>query len=146
MGLAFLFIPINTAAFASATGDNSNQISSIVNLGRNVGGSVGISMVATLIARRSQLHQDTLARHITNYDGAWRHARHDLSVNLASRGLSQPDALHQTVGRLYGMVQQQAAVQAYTDTLWILAVACLLMLPLVFLMGRNDPHKAMAAH
>ena len=62
IGLAFLFIPINTAAFASATGENSNQISSIMNLCRNVGGSVGISMVTTLIARRTQIHQDTFAR------------------------------------------------------------------------------------
>ncbi|HLW70134.1 MAG TPA: DHA2 family efflux MFS transporter permease subunit [Candidatus Binataceae bacterium] len=146
VGLAFLFIPINTAAFASATGENSNQISSLANLFRNIGGSVGISMCATLVARRSQIHQDTLARHITNYDGQFRSMRDGLSTNLSHSGFSQPDALHQSLGRIYGMVQQQAAAQAYIDTFWLLAVACLCMLPLVLLMGRNDPHKAMTAH
>jgi DHA2 family multidrug resistance protein len=146
IGLAFLFIPINTAAFASATGENSNQISSIVNLCRNVGGSVGISMVATLIARRSQIHQDALAWHVTNYDGTLRALRDGLSSSLASAGAARPDAMHQALGRLYGFVQAQAATQAYIDTLWLLGLACLGMLPLVFLMGRNDPRMSMAAH
>jgi MFS transporter, DHA2 family, multidrug resistance protein len=146
IGLAFLFIPINTAAFASATGENSNQISSIVNLCRNVGGSVGISLVTTLIARRSQIHQDGLARHVTNYDGALRSLRGGLSSRLSHAGASAPDAMHQALGHIYGLVQQQAASQAYIDTLWLLGVACLCMLPLVLLMGKNDPRKALAAH
>jgi MFS transporter, DHA2 family, multidrug resistance protein len=146
IGLAFLFIPINTAAFASATGDNSNQISSIVNLCRNVGGSVGISFVATLIARQTQVHQDALVRHVTNYDGTLRAMRDGLGSTLSTAGASSPDAMHQALGRIYGFVRVQAAAQAYIDTLWVLGVACLCMLPLVFLMGRNDPSKAMAAH
>ena len=146
IGLAFLFPPINAAAFTSATGENSNQISSIVNLARNVGGSVGISLVTTLIARRAQLHQDTLAPHVTNYDGVLRGMLNGLSSELSHRGFSTPDAMHQSVGRVYALVQQQATVQAYIDTLWLLGVACLCMLPLVLLMGRNDPHKALAAH
>jgi len=146
IGLAFLFIPINTAAFSSATGENSNQISSIVNLCRNVGGSVGISFVATQIARHTQVHQDALVWHVTNYDGTLRALRDGLGSTLATAGASSPDAMHQALGRIYGFVQVQAAAQAYIDTLWVLGVACLCMLPLVFLMGRNDPSKAMAAH
>jgi MFS transporter, DHA2 family, multidrug resistance protein len=146
IGLPFLFIPINVAAFASATGQNSNQISSIVNLARNVGGSVGISMVATLIARHSQLHQDALAKHVTLYDGILRHLRDGLGSSLSRAGASKTDATHQALGRIYGFVQVQAAAQAYIDTLWLLALACICMLPLVLLMDRNDPSKAMAAH
>jgi MFS transporter, DHA2 family, multidrug resistance protein len=146
IGLAFLFIPINTAAFASATGENSNQISSIVNLCRNIGGSVGISMVATLIARRTQIHQHDLARHVTEYDGTLRGMHQSLGSTLSQAGASGPDAMHQALGRIYGLVQVQATAQAYVDTLWLLGVACLCMLPLVLLMGKNDPHKALAAH
>jgi DHA2 family multidrug resistance protein len=146
IGLAFLFPPINAAAFTAATGENSNQISSIVNLARNIGGSVGISLVTTLIARRAQIHQDTLARHVTHYDGALRGMLRGLSAELSHRGFSTPDAMHQSVGRVYALVQQQATVQAYIDALWLLGVACLCMLPLVLLMGRNDPSKALAAH
>jgi MFS transporter, DHA2 family, multidrug resistance protein len=146
MGLAFLFIPINTAAFTAATGENSNQISSIVNLARNVGGSVGISLVTTLVTRRAQLHQHTLARHATNYDEAMRDMLKRLSSNLAHQGFSRPDAMHQSLGRLYAMLQQQASVQAYIDVFWLLGIACLCMLPLVFLMEKNDPRQATRVH
>ena len=54
--------------------------------------------------------------------------------------------MHQALGLIYGFVQVQAAAQAYIDTLWLLALACVCMLPLVLLMDRNDPSKAMAAH
>ena len=146
MGLAFLFIPINTAAFTAATGENSNQISSIVNLARNVGGSVGISLVTTLTTRFAQLHQERLVRHATNYDHALRDMLNGLSANLAHQGFSRPDAMHQSLGRVYELVQQQASVQAYIDTFRLLGIACLCMLPLVLLMKKNDPRQAVRAH
>jgi MFS transporter, DHA2 family, multidrug resistance protein len=146
MGLAFLFIPINTAAFTASTGENSNQISSIVNLARNVGGSVGIALVTTLTTRLAQLHQVTLARHATNYDEALRNMLNGLSANLAHQGFSRADAIHQSLGRLYAMVQQQASVQAYIDTFRLLGIACLCMVPLVLLMKKNDPHQPITAH
>jgi DHA2 family multidrug resistance protein len=117
-----------------------------MNLCRNIGGSVGISMVTTLIARRTQLHQDTFATHLSNYDGALSGMRQALSLNLSQAGYSTPAAAHQATGLIYGLVQQQAAALAYIDTLRVLGIACLCMLPLVLLMGKNDPHKAMTAH
>ncbi|MBV8056673.1 MAG: hypothetical protein JO071_15685 [Deltaproteobacteria bacterium] len=146
MGLAFLFIPINTAAFTSATGENSNQISSIVNLARNVGGSVGISLVTTLTTRRAQVHQEAVIRHVTNYDEALRGMLSGLSANLAHSGYSRPDAMHQSLARVYALVQQQALVQAYIDTFRLLGIACLCMLPLVLLIKKTDPHQAVMAH
>jgi DHA2 family multidrug resistance protein len=146
MGLAFLFIPINTAAFTAASGENSNQISSIVNLARNVGGSVGISLVTTLVTRRSQIHQNALVGHVTNFDGALRNMLGGLSGTLAPGGSSRPYAMQHSLALVYAMVQQQAAVQAYIDTFRLLGIACLCMLPLVLLMGKNDPHQTVMAH
>ena len=102
--------------------------------------------MATLIARHTQVHQDALAQHVTKYDKTLRSLRDSLSSSLSTAGASTPDAMHQALGRIYGFVQVQSAAQAYIDTLWVLGVACLCILPLVFLMGRNDPSKAMAAH
>jgi DHA2 family multidrug resistance protein len=147
IGLAFLFVPINTIAFGAVKGGNNNQISSIVNLARNIGGSVGIAMVTTLVARRSQIHQDTLSTHVTRYDPQFRGALAGMSSNLFHSGLSRSGAMHQSYGRLYGLVQRQAAAQAYVDTVWLLGAVCLCMIPLIFLMKKNDPRKAtMAAH
>ncbi len=68
VGLAFLFIPINTIAYFDIPQEKSREVSSMINLFRNLGGSVGISMVETMLARRTQFHQDRLISHVTNYD------------------------------------------------------------------------------
>ena len=56
-GLALLFVPINTAAYAFVPPNKNNAASGLINLARNIGGSVGISAVTTLLARRAQFHQ-----------------------------------------------------------------------------------------
>src|SRR5262249_15297901 len=62
-GLAFLFVPINTAAYSALPREKNNAASGLMNLARNVGGSVGISFVTTMLDRRTQFH---LARLMTN--------------------------------------------------------------------------------
>src|SRR5699024_1937468 len=59
--LGFLFIPINTAAYDSLPMEKASNASAIINLARNVGGSVGISLATTILARRTQFHQSQLA-------------------------------------------------------------------------------------
>jgi DHA2 family multidrug resistance protein len=147
IGLAFLFIPITTIAYFGMPQGNNNQISSIVNLGRNLGGSVGIAMVTTLVARRSQVHQDRIAVHINGYDHALQNTLNAMNSMFFNKGFSHPDAARQTIGRIYEQVQMQATALAYVDTFWILAVASLCMLPLVLLMKKNDPRQTqMAPH
>ena len=64
IGLAFLFVPINTAAYAFLPRDKNNAASGLMNLARNIGGSVGISLVTTLLARRAQVHQAQLVENL----------------------------------------------------------------------------------
>ncbi|HEY6394632.1 MAG TPA: DHA2 family efflux MFS transporter permease subunit, partial [Candidatus Binataceae bacterium] len=144
IGLAFLFVPINTIAYIGMPREKNNQISSIINLARNIGASVGVSIVTTMVARRSQVHQDTLAIHVTHYHRAVGKAVHGLSAILSHKGLSSTGAVQQAYGRIYGQVQMQAATQAYVDTIWLLGALSLLMLPLVFLLKKNDPRQARA--
>ena len=65
-GLAFLFVPINTIAYSGLPPGRSNDASALINLMRNYGGSVGVSIVQTLVARRSQAHQARLVERVTN--------------------------------------------------------------------------------
>src|SRR6202451_2433026 len=65
VGMAFLFVPINTAAYAFLPRNKNNAASGLMNLARNMGGSVGISLVTTLFERRTQLHPTNLAEHFT---------------------------------------------------------------------------------
>jgi DHA2 family multidrug resistance protein len=146
LGVAFLFIPINTLAYLDVPPGKNNQISSMINLFRNVGASVGVSIVATLTQRRAQIHQDTLSMHVSRFEPAYRDRLSGLTSQLTHAGMSTPDAARQAVGRIYTIVQTQASTEAYLDTLKIIGIMCLCMLPLMMLLKRNDPHakRAMA--
>ena len=148
IGVAFMFIPINTLAYLEVPPGKSNQISSMINLFRNLGASVGISMVATLTQRRAQIHQDTFSMHLNTYNPAWREQLAGITSNLFHAGMSTSDASHQALGRMYLTVQTQASTEAYLDTLKILAIICLCLLPIFPLLKGNDPRakKTIAVH
>jgi DHA2 family multidrug resistance protein len=142
-----MFIPINTLAYIDVPPGKNNQISSMINMFRNVGASVGISMVSTLTQRRAQIHQDTFSMHLSPFDSAVRDRLSGLTNNLFHAGMSRPDATHQALGRMYNLVQTQASTEAYLDTLKILAIICFCVLPLMLLVQKNDPHaKKAVAH
>ncbi|HYL60363.1 MAG TPA: DHA2 family efflux MFS transporter permease subunit, partial [Candidatus Acidoferrales bacterium] len=145
IGLAFLFVPITTIAYYGIPQNSNNQVSSIISLMRNIGGSIGIAIVTTVVARRSQIHQHDLVMHVTGYDHAFRDALGGLSATLVQKGASPADAVAQSYGRIYGYVHLQSAALAYIDTIWIQGIACLLMVPLVFLLKKNDPRKVTLA-
>jgi len=136
VGLAFLFIPINTVAYIGITPDKSNSASAIINMMRNIGGSVGISIATTLIARREQYHQSVLVSHVTPYDSAYRGMASGLQQSYQAGAASAADALHQAQAQIYALVQQQAAMLSYIDAFWVFGVVFLALVPLVFIMRR----------
>jgi DHA2 family multidrug resistance protein len=139
IGLAFLFVPINTIAYVGVPREKSNQVSALTNLARNIGGSVGISLATTLVSRRAQLHQTRLVEHLTPYDEAFRERLAGLAQTLVARGADAVEAMRQATGIVYGAMVRQAVTLAYVDTLKVLALACACMLPLVLLLPRNQP-------
>jgi len=144
VGLAFLFVSITTIAYAGIPQTKNNQVSSIVSLARNLGGSVGIAMVTTLLARRSQAHQHQLIFHLSGYDRPVQDALNGMTAMFQQRGFDPAGALQQSYGHLYGLVQMQAAALAYIDAIVVMGSAALCMIPLVLLLKRNDPRKASA--
>src|SRR5499427_5355888 len=72
VGLAFLFVPINTAAYAFLPREKNNAASGLMNLARNIGGSVGISFVTTMLDRRTQKHLSDLGSHLSAGNPAMR--------------------------------------------------------------------------
>jgi MFS transporter, DHA2 family, multidrug resistance protein len=141
-GLALLFIPINTASYAGIPEEKGGDVSGTINLLRNIGGSVGISLVETMLARRAQFHQDELISHVTRAQQTFRNVSSGLSAQLFHRGLSHPTASHQAYLRIYDSVIAQATVQSYMDVAWIIGVICLVMVPLALLLKKNDPKAA----
>jgi len=144
IGLAFLFVPINTVSYAGVKPGQNNQVSGLMNLMRNVGGSVGISLSGAMVTERAQFHQQQLVQNATAYNPQMRAAVHVLGQTLAHAGLSAPDAARQAYGRLYLALQAQAQTLVYIDTFWIMAIAALCLVPLVFMLKRIEPGQAPA--
>src|SRR5215475_5532532 len=140
LGMAFLFVPINTTAFSSVRPEKLGSATGLMNLFRNIGGSGGIAMINTIIARRSQFHQATLVSHLTPLDAGLSPTLHGLTSNLVAHGSSGPDGFAQAQALLYGIVQKQAAMLAVADTFWMLALIFLAMIPLVLLLRRTPVH------
>ena len=143
--MAFLFVPINTIAYTDMPRGASNQISAMVNLMRNMGGSIGISAVTTLVARREQVHQMYLARNTYEYNPWFQQLLSQLSARFGERS-GEAEALRQSYRHAYNLLQQQATVLAYIDTFWILGAVCLFAILLLFFAKKSKPGQASMAH
>ena len=148
IGLPFIFIPISTLNYVGVPRDKSNQISSLSNFARNMGGSAGTALLTTFLARSSQLNQVSLASNISYGGYAFSNfvARFAAASHTAI-AVAQPLAMAQ----VYGQMQRQAAMLAYKNAFAILAATVFCLSPLVWIM-RLPPKKAkldpeqMAAH
>jgi len=139
VGLGFLFVPINLAAYVGISPDKNNAVAGIINFMRNIGSSVGTSLVTTMIARRSQLHQARLVEYISSGNPNLQHSVGGLSQRLIHSGVSGPDAQLTAYARLYRAIQNQAGTLAYVDTFKVLCVGAAIMFFLAFILKKNDP-------
>ena len=146
VGMAFLFVPINTAAYAYLPREKNNAASGLMNLSRNIGGSVGISFVTTMLDRRTQVHLTDFATHVNNGNPALLSMLRGATQAMRSHGLSAADATQRAYALVQGTMQQQAAMLAYVDCFWLLGLAIMVMVPMVFLVKKSRPGDGMAVH
>jgi DHA2 family multidrug resistance protein len=139
-GLGFLFVPITMAGYIGIPQEKSNSVSGLVNFMRNMGSSVGTSMVTTMLARRAQFHQSILAYRATNFDPVFRNQVGGLSRQLIHSGVAAADARTHAYGLIYQSMQAQAQTLAYIDTYKVLAIGAGIMFLLAFIIRKNDPH------
>ncbi len=132
-GMAFLFIPINTLAFASLPASKSSNASAIINMSRNIGGSVGMSIAATILARRAQYHQTRLVARITPYNP---HLHSYLAAVQSAIGHAVPGA---GLAHLYTTVLRQSEMLAYIDDFELMGILFFACLPLVLLFRWAKP-------
>jgi DHA2 family multidrug resistance protein len=146
VGMAFLFVPINTAAYAFLPRDKNNAASGLMNLARNIGGSVGISVVTTMLDRRAQVHQNYLVSHLSASNPALQARLKALGTLMQSHGGGPPGSSAAPFAFIQAMVQRQAAMLSYVDCFALLGVCILAMIPAVFLMKNAKPGGGMAVH
>jgi DHA2 family multidrug resistance protein len=138
-GIGFLFVPITLVSYIGMPKEKSNAVAGILNFMRNIGSSIGTSMVSTLIVRRAQVHQAYLVSHVTPGSPTLSQAVNDLATRLTNAGLDSTTAMRQAVGRIYRQTIAQATTLAYIDTFAVLAVAAAIMFLLSFALKKNDP-------
>src|SRR5271157_57343 len=145
-GMAFLFVPINTAAYAFLPREKNNAASGLMNLARNIGGSVGISLVTTMLDRRTQVHLHDLSRNLSASNLAFQSMLQGTAQAMRAHGANAAFSTQQAYALIEGTVQRQATMLAYIDDFRLLGIAILLMVPLVFLMKKGRPGGGMAVH
>ena len=139
VGLGFLFVPINLASYVGVPVEKSSSVAGLINFMRNIGSSIGTSMVTTLIARRAQFHQVYLVAHVTPGQPTFNQAVSALAARLAVSGLDITRATSQAYARLYQLLIGQATTLAYIDTFWVLSVGAGIMFLLSFALRKNEP-------
>ena len=137
LGLPFLFIPINTLCYNGVPQEKYNEVSGMSALMRNIGGSVGISFVTTLLVRLTQKHLAMLNAHTVAGNRPFEALRSGLAAAWMSQGPSgAPDAVQKAGAQIYGMAQMQARLLAYVDVTWVMVALTAILIPLPFLMKR----------
>src|SRR5271155_2078646 len=146
-GLAFLFIPINVAAFAFVPREKTNMGTGIINLARNMGASVGIATVTTMLERRTQFHQAHLVESVNSLNPALLKMTNGNTVRLISYGSSASHAALQAKGMVYNLVQAQSAMLAFIDNFKMLGVVFLAVIPVLLMMRKpRVPAGGVPAH
>jgi DHA2 family multidrug resistance protein len=139
VGLGFLFVPINLASYVGMPFEKSNSVAGLVNFMRNMGSSVGTSMVTTLIARRSQVHQMYLVAHAGPGQPVFTQAVAALTSRLFVAGFDAELAGRKAYSLVYQSLVGQASTLAYIDTYAILGMGAAIMFVLSFTLRRNQP-------
>ena len=135
--IPFLFVPLISAAYVGLPGEKTNRASAMISVGRNIGGSVGISLVQALLARREQFHQARLVGGLQPLNPVYAHGIHSLAQTLMARGAPPAAASRMAMGALYRIVQRQADMMGFIDVFWALTLFIIVILPIVFLLRRT---------
>src|SRR5512133_647622 len=141
-GLAMIFVPLTTVTLATISRTEMGNATGMFNLLRNIGGSVGIAMAATLLARYSQFYQTTLSAHITPYNPTFQARLEGLKQALIAKGIAVTQADHTVLGIMYGEVRRQAGALAFNRIFFIIGLAFLIIIPLLLLLKRPAHQSA----
>ncbi len=132
-GIALIFVPITRAAYDGLRPTESNDAAALINLARNLGGSVGIALSNTVLSQRSQFHQTRLIEHISAYENGTQLFLQQLQSRLPSFHYLE------SMQQAYQEVLRQASMLSYLDVFIFLGIVSLVTFPLIVLLPRGIP-------
>jgi len=141
VALSFLFIPLMTLSMAGIPKEKVGNATSIFNLMRNIGGSFGIAIMTTFLARRTQFHQSRLVENITPGNLKTLQVRRGMQAWFYRNGMDSHGASLKTLSALYGMIQRHASMLSFVEAFWIMGVMFLSMLPFILLLRKPKTHS-----
>jgi DHA2 family multidrug resistance protein len=144
--LGLIFVPLTTVTHDPVPKERLGNATSIFNVMRNIGASIGISSVEALQFRRMQTHINYLGHDVTSTSPQVQQMAEGLKGQFIAQGADPVTALHRAYAALWVMVQRQAAMLSYNDVFQILAIIFLLMFPFVLLIRKPKRGGAVMAH
>jgi DHA2 family multidrug resistance protein len=136
LGMPFLFVPISVMSYVGVPQDKNNEVSGMTALARNIGGSIGVSFVSTMLQRRAQVHEQVLSAHVSRNSLNYRAMQHGIAGSLRTQGFSASNAAAASAAQIYGMMQRQARALAYVDVVHVLVILVACLIPIGYLMKK----------
>jgi DHA2 family multidrug resistance protein len=136
IALSMLFVPLTTVTHSPIPREQMGNATSIFNLMRNVGGSLGIAIVTTMVARQSQANINVLGANVNAFSPGARTMFENLRQMFQSQGMDFATATRQAYAALFGMVERQASMISYANIFFFMGIIFLVVLPLLLLMRR----------
>jgi DHA2 family multidrug resistance protein len=136
VSMSLLFVPLTTVAMDPIPRERMGNATSLFNLMRNIGGSVGIATTGTMLARHQQEMTSMLGAHVTGYDPASRAALAQMRAGFMAAGADPVTATNRAYGAMFGVVQKQSAMLSFVGLFQLLGIVFLAVIPLVLLMKR----------
>jgi DHA2 family multidrug resistance protein len=136
MGVAMscLFVPLTTISMDPIPKEEMGNATSIFNVMRNIGGSMGIATSTTILARHRQMYDNLLGGHVNPYSLASRQMQTQIRAALMARGSDLVTATRRSYAMLFAMVERQSAMLSFIDVFRLLGAIFLVIIPLVWLM------------
>lgn len=134
--IPFIFVPISTLNYVGVPREKSNQVSGLSNFARNIGGSIGTSLLGVFIARQNQTHQSVLIGHASNGSANFQAMLASSKALFMAQGFDSVTAARKAMMMAYQMVQAQANALSYMNSFWVMSTMILCLVPLPFIMRR----------
>lgn len=135
-GLPFVFVTVTSASYYGLPAIKNNEASGLLNVARNVGGSIGISLTQTLLAQREQLHQTRLVADLFPSSLSFQQTLARVTDYFAAHGSPSLTAKHQAIAWIAEQVRSQAAILAFIDVFMLFALLAACTVPLAFLLRK----------
>lgn len=151
-GAGCVFVPLSTTAMARLRNEEIGNATGLYNLLRNIGGSIGISLVNTMVSRHEQVHRAYLVHSLNPNNPSFQQQLQGLQGMLrhgsGPNGAPLSDTSQRALGLINGSLSQQSALMAYVDDFRYLAIVCILCVPIVFILKKTVAKKGAvgAAH